>query len=55
MELTDRQRELAEVAYQFEAPFILDATRSERELGLSATRIERAASETIDWWRPQAS
>ena len=48
-------RELAEVAYQFEAPFVLDATGSERELGLAPTPIERAASETIGWWRAQGS
>ena len=48
-------RELAEVAYQFEAPFILDASRSERELGLAPTPIEEAASETVAWWRTQAS
>ena len=53
--VSSSMRELAEVAYQFEAPFILDASRSERELGLAPTPIEEAASETVAWWRTQAS
>lgn len=46
-------RELAETAYQFSRPFILDSRHSEELLGLSPTPLEVAAKETVDWWRSQ--
>ncbi|NKX53027.1 NAD-dependent epimerase/dehydratase family protein [Arthrobacter mobilis] len=44
-------RELAEVAYQFDAPFVMDSTRSEAELGLSPTPLAEGAAATVAWWR----
>lgn len=52
--LVHRQtRELAEMDYQFTAPFVLDSSRSEQRLGLAPTPIEVAAKETVAWWRAQ--
>lgn len=44
-------RELAETSYQFAAPFVMDSTKSERQLGLSPTPLATAAAETVAWWR----
>ena len=47
-------RELAEMSYQFESPFVLDSSRSEALLGLAPTPMEVALKSTVDWWRTQA-
>ncbi len=47
-------RELAELLYQFQAPFIMDSTASEELLGLAPTPLEAAARETVQWWRSNA-
>jgi nucleoside-diphosphate-sugar epimerase len=44
-------RELVEIAYQFERPFVVDSRRSERLLGLSPTSWEIGATATVEWWR----
>lgn len=44
-------RELGEMMYQFQKPFVLDSTRSEHLLGLAPTPLAQAAQETIDWWK----
>jgi nucleoside-diphosphate-sugar epimerase len=44
-------RELAEMLYQFEHPFILDSSHSEQELGLHPTPLAEAAATTVAWWR----
>lgn len=44
-------RELTEMLYQFEKPFILDSTRSEQQLGLQPTSMADAAATTVAWWR----
>lgn len=46
-------RELAETAYMFTAPFVLDSSRSEAALGLAPTPIEVGTKATVDWWRRQ--
>lgn len=46
-------RELPEMMYQFQAPFVMDSTASERLLGLSPTPLEAAARATVEWWREQ--
>jgi nucleoside-diphosphate-sugar epimerase len=46
-------RELAETLYQFEAPFVLDAAKSEALLGLSPTPLPEAVAATVAWWRTQ--
>jgi nucleoside-diphosphate-sugar epimerase len=44
-------RELAEMLYQFEKPFIMDSTASEAALGLRPTPLPEAAAATVSWWR----
>ncbi|MFT4287545.1 NAD-dependent epimerase/dehydratase family protein [Nocardioides sp.] len=44
-------REMAEMTYQFTAPFVLDSTRSQARLGLSPTPIETGVAATMAWWR----
>lgn len=43
-------RELAEMVYQFEAPFVMDSSRTESLLGLKPTPLEEAAAATVQWW-----
>ncbi|NYI75452.1 NAD-dependent epimerase/dehydratase family protein [Nocardioides panzhihuensis] len=47
-------RELAEMVFQFDKPFVMDSSASEALLGLSPTPIETGAKATVDWWRTQA-
>jgi nucleoside-diphosphate-sugar epimerase len=44
-------RELVEMTYQFEHPFVLDSTASEQLLGLAPTPLEQGAAATVAWWR----
>ncbi|MFF0816578.1 NAD-dependent epimerase/dehydratase family protein [Rhodococcus sp. NPDC003318] len=44
-------RELAEMLYQFERPFVMDSTHSERQLGLTPTPLPEAMATTVAWWR----
>lgn len=44
-------RELAELGYQFTAPFVLDSRSSERDLGLTATPLDEGTRATVQWWR----
>lgn len=46
-------RELAEMSFQFTAPFVLDSSRSEARLGLKPTPFDVAVQETVDWWQAQ--
>ena len=46
-------RELAEMLYQFERPFVMDSAASEAALGVSHTPLETAAAATVEWWRKQ--
>jgi nucleoside-diphosphate-sugar epimerase len=41
-------RELAEMDYQFYAPFVMDSTRTERTFGLTATDLDIALRETAE-------
>ena len=43
--------ELAEMSFQFTAPFVLDSRRSEERLGLAPTPFDTAIRETVAWWR----
>ena len=49
----EQSRELAETAYMFTEPFVLDSSRSEERLGLSPTPLDVGAKATVDWWRAQ--
>ncbi len=50
---SEQSRELAETAYMFTDPFVLDSSRSEERLGLSPTPLDVGAKATVDWWRAQ--
>jgi nucleoside-diphosphate-sugar epimerase len=44
-------RELPEMAYQFEQPFILDTTKFETTFATSATPLSAAVAATVAWYR----
>lgn len=46
-------RELAEMLYQFQRPFVMDSTLSEKRLGLGPTPLDEAAAATVAWWQAQ--
>jgi nucleoside-diphosphate-sugar epimerase len=46
-------RELAEMLYQFERPFVMDSTASQAKLGLEPTPLADAMAATVAWWRDQ--
>ena len=41
--------------YEFDEPFIVDASRAETELGLRATSLTDAVEQTVRWYRAQAT
>lgn len=44
-------RELKELLYQFENPFVMDSSRSEALLGLRPTPLPQGAAATVSWWQ----
>ena len=48
-------RGLAEMAYEFEEPFILDSTKFESTFATAGTPLEVAIKETVTWYRNQRS
>ncbi len=48
-------RELAEMAYEFEEPFVLDTTKYERTFGAARTPLKGAIAETVSWYRTPSS
>jgi nucleoside-diphosphate-sugar epimerase len=46
-------REINEMRYEFEEPFVVDASRTETELGLRATALADAVEQTVRWYREQ--
>jgi nucleoside-diphosphate-sugar epimerase len=44
-------RELVEMTYEFEAPFVLDTTKYESTFGPAGTPIAAAITATVDWYR----
>lgn len=53
--VSSMMRELAEMNYQFERPFRLDSTDSERLLGLAPTPLPEVAAGTVAWWKTAAA
>lgn len=49
--VSTRMRELAEMLYPLEKPFVMGSTQSEALLGFGPTPLEDAARETVAWWR----
>ena len=47
-------RGLAEMAYEFEEPFILDTTKFESAFGTAVTPLATAITDTIAWYRTRA-
>ncbi|HJY45536.1 MAG TPA: hypothetical protein VJ301_13005, partial [Propionibacteriaceae bacterium] len=53
--LTNRTlRELPEMQYQFEEPFIVDSSKITNTLGVHATPVERALADTLATYRTAA-
>lgn len=48
-------RELAEMLYQFQRPFVMSSAASEAALGLGPTPLPDAARLTVEWWKSEAS
>jgi nucleoside-diphosphate-sugar epimerase len=48
-------RELAEMAYEFDEPFILDTARYQATFGPAGTPLAAAVAATVAWYRAQAS
>ena len=44
-------REMIEMAYEYEEPFLVDSSKIERAFGLRPTPLEEALAATVDWWR----
>ena len=43
-------RELDEMLYEFEKPFVVDGSKFERAFGLRATPFEESIPATVAWW-----
>lgn len=48
-------REIAEMSYEFEEPFVLDTTKFQSTFGTSGTPLTVAVAETITWYRTRTS
>jgi nucleoside-diphosphate-sugar epimerase len=48
-------RELAEMLYQFQRPFVMGSAASEAALALGPTPLAAAARMTVEWWRSETS
>jgi nucleoside-diphosphate-sugar epimerase len=48
-------RELAEMEYEFEAPFVLDTSKYESTFGVAGTPLTDAITETVAWFRDHGS
>ena len=44
-------RELHEVRYQFDDPFVMDSSAFARTFAVTATPFDDAVSTTVRWWR----
>lgn len=44
-------RELREVRYQFDRPFVIDSSAYETEFSVRATPVDEQVKATVDWWR----
>ena len=46
-------RELDEMRYEFTQPFIIDITKAQTRLGIEATPLTHAVTQTVSWFRSQ--
>jgi hypothetical protein len=44
-------RELREIRYQFDRPFVIDSSAYEAAFSVRATPVEEQVEATVDWWR----
>lgn len=44
-------RELKEIRYQFDRPFVVDSHAYEAEFAVRATPVDEQIEATVDWWR----
>ncbi|MFJ4777626.1 NAD-dependent epimerase/dehydratase family protein [Streptomyces sp. NPDC088762] len=44
-------RELKEIRYQFDRPFVVDSSAYEAAFAVRATPVDEQVKETVDWWR----
>jgi nucleoside-diphosphate-sugar epimerase len=44
-------REMVEMTYEFEQPFLLDSSKAERAFDLRPTPLDEAIAATVAWWR----
>ncbi len=48
-------KEIGEMLYQFDGPFVMDSGRSNEALGLVPTPLTEAVASTVQWWRTRAA
>ncbi|MFI1853972.1 NAD-dependent epimerase/dehydratase family protein [Streptomyces sp. NPDC020480] len=48
-------RELKEIRYQFDRPFVVDSSAYEAEFAGRATPLDEQVEATVDWWRERLS
>jgi nucleoside-diphosphate-sugar epimerase len=48
-------RELAEMSYEFEQPFVLDTSKYEATFGTATTPLVTAVADTLTWYRARAA
>ena len=44
-------REIKEVLFEFEEPFVVDSSRFEQAFGQTATPLDQAIPATVEWFR----
>jgi nucleoside-diphosphate-sugar epimerase len=44
-------REMVEMMYEFEKPFVVDSSKFERAFGMQATPLRTAVRKTVEWYR----
>ncbi|MFH8789310.1 NAD-dependent epimerase/dehydratase family protein [Streptomyces roseoverticillatus] len=47
-------RELKEIRYQFDRPFVVDSSAYEAEFAVRATSVDEQVKATVDWWRDRS-
>ncbi|MEU8548210.1 NAD-dependent epimerase/dehydratase family protein [Streptomyces roseoverticillatus] len=47
-------RELKEIRYQFDRPFVVDSSAYEAEFAVRATPVDEQVKATADWWRERS-
>jgi hypothetical protein len=48
-------RELAELSYEFDEPFVLDTSKYESAFGAAGTPLTAAIAATVAWYRSRPS